>query len=201
MNALIKRITGIPAVIAENTEWAAKATQIVSVCRRIEGMPVDHDEDGPLECTPKNLSLATKLDDAMPGYEVINSTCIWLGDALNRVLDAPLARSMVAVLLGSLGKRPGDDPELYVWGLTEAIGDTDEVLTDDATLPVSPCALAYAVRKMIREQIFPPVPAELLAACEQMSRKLEALYQEIAHLCVVREAVDDILISYGPRPN
>jgi hypothetical protein len=201
MNALIKKISGIPAVIAENTEWAVKATQIVSVCRRIEGMPVDHGEDGPLQCTPENLSLAMKLDDAMPSYEVINLTCIWLSDALIRVLDPRLARSMVAVLLGSLGKRPGDDPELYIWGLTEAIGDEDEVLTDDATRPVTPCTLAYAVRKMIREQIFPPAPAELRAACERMSLRLEGLYREIVRYCTVREAVDGILISFGPGPN
>jgi hypothetical protein len=140
-----------------------------------------------------------ELDNAMPSYEVINRTCNWLGPTLNEVIDVPVARKMVAVLLGSIGKRPGDDPELYICGLTQAITDVDELLTDGATPLISQCALAYAVRKMIREQIFPPAPAEIRAACEQMSVKLNSLHWETAHYRNVRDAVDDILLSYGSR--
>jgi hypothetical protein len=49
------------------------------------------------------------------------------------------------------------------------------VLTDAAVHPVSPCTLAYAIRKMIREQIFPPAPAELRSACGQIAQKLYAM--------------------------
>jgi len=36
-------------------------------------------------------------------------------------------------------------------------------------------------------------------ACEQVSGKLNVMLRELAHYCAVRDCVDTILISYGPR--
>jgi hypothetical protein len=117
MNALIKRTAGIPVLIAEHAEPVAMAAQVVRVCGAIKNMPWSG-----LKYAPESVSRAIELEHAMPGYGVICQTGWALGEALDQPLDPALARGMVAVMLGALGKRPGDDPELYVWGLTEAIG-------------------------------------------------------------------------------
>jgi hypothetical protein len=190
---------GGPVIIAEHMAPVSAARHVIGTCRSIPAMPIDRAiiNTSPLECSATNLPRALSLDDAMPTYDAISAAEVGLYKALDRPLDRSVARALIVVMLGALGKKPGDDAALYLWGLTEATGD--DVLSDDARLSIAPCALAGAVLKIIREQKFLPAPAELRAACGQVSAMLSDMLREVAHYSAVRNAVDDILISHGPK--
>ncbi|MGO9701432.1 MAG: hypothetical protein ACLPKT_23955 [Methylocella sp.] len=201
MSSLERRATqgAVPVVIAENVAPVAAARRIIDVCRAIPVMPGNGGAENavPLEIKPDNLPRALALDDAMPSLDVIEAAEDRLAEACDRQLDRPVAYTIIALMLGALGRKPNDNAELYVWGLSEATGD--DALSDDAPLSMSPCTLALAALKIIREAKFPPTPAELRAACEQVAGKLADMRREIEHYAAVRDTVDVILIMHGPE--
>jgi hypothetical protein len=139
-----------------------------------------------------SVELARKVSPMIPAVQTLLIAQGQIRDALRQPLDDATATNMLLMLLGSLGRRPGDggenklkamlgavadlgDPMAESFGLSTCNNKTNDDDDADATpdvmeYPVSPTVLAIAVKKLQHRQIFELQIAELKQACVEAYR-------------------------------
>jgi hypothetical protein len=112
-------------------------------------------------------------------------------------VDTPMALKMVSVL-HRVYKKKADPVSLMAYAAlfdqdVDALGTSLDLWKE---VPKHPFVVALAVHYLVREQIFPPVPAELCKACRKVAARLKGRLREIRSWLDTLSHADVVLCKY-----
>jgi hypothetical protein len=194
--------SAVPAILADASLPVVSAARMLKPWRQAS-FNIECARPHVLACQRDNVSRAVELRDKLPGRFEAHCALEALHEALAQRLDHRTALAMITVMPGMMGKKPSDEPELYLRGLTEAIGIDDDGIVDSDkakySRPVSPCVLAVAIRRVIRDQVFLPAPAEFRQVCRETQYHIDHIRAELGMAIETAISVEDVLEKFAPE--
>lgn len=119
------------------------------------------------------VPIATRSrDEWLPNLAEMDDARRALWRALGESLDAASATEMLMMLYERLGVKAGGETDNLLLAALDLFGADEIARATGMWKPndVTPAALALAARKLIATSIYPPKPAELLAACREAGK-------------------------------
>jgi hypothetical protein len=186
MSALVRAIYS-PAIIADAMTPITPALAIANQCRsawarRLKWLKRD------ISC-----SLAQELDAMLPDRARIEAAHQALRFTLDTPLDPSHAEMFVALMLGAMGKKVAIDAEIKIWGLVDAISSDGTMQFLSNGPDFSPAVVVLAIRKILREQIFAPSPAEMRTQCIDVWIKINNLIDYLKRSLALRDQIEEQL--------
>jgi hypothetical protein len=118
-------------------------------------------------------------------HEAIPAACEFKAiiGALTAALTVPARpeqlRALVVIMLDGIGRAPSQNAATYVGAL--AMACEHDAFEDDGDAIISVEVAAGAARRLMREAIFNPTPAEFRSACLDVRREVDHLHGQLRH--------------------
>lgn len=181
------------------------ASRIVALCRQADGATAlvrrwhARGIGDVLQFRAESVPAALALRAALPAEHQVRAAHAALVDALEEPSNPIFTEHAVASLLDSLGRKANANAATLLAAFSEVVGDDDtgEVFDLYPVLNASPVVIAFAVKRLRRQQIFVPAPAEFMAACKAVHERLVEASDELFAYTQLWQNIVEVIDAFG----
>jgi hypothetical protein len=191
-----------PAVAAPRVDLKALLDQHLAPARQLKAWQpiaerIEHLHPLPLVIADNTLARARTRIERLPSDKVLLDAEAMFRRALTTAAEEPIARLLVGVMLDGLRSRTNDTTAGYIDALMFVLQDDEAGEFDFNAAPYSAEVLAWAVRRVLRQNIFPPAPTEMVKICRDVKGQMRKGLALADHMLELRYNAEDLLLKAG----